>query len=70
MISNKKEWILEQKDCANMLGISLKEYEKSLSNIKINKPIKENKKYVFDNSILKMFGASEKDLKKRKETIG
>ena len=44
----------------------MKEYNDSLKKIKVNKPIKENKKYSFDNSILKLFGASEKDLKKRK----
>ena len=66
MISTKKDFYLEKKDCADLLGLSMKEYNDSLKKIKVNKPIKENKKYSFDNSILKLFGASEKDLKKRK----
>ena len=63
---DKKQFIEEEKDCASMLGLTLKEYRKSLKNIKVNnfnKRNETNKKY--DNSILKSLGLSEKDLKFR-----
>ena len=69
LIKTKKELELEQKDCADLLGISLKEYKKSLKRIKINKPLTENHKYKYDNSILELFGASEEDLKKKRAII-
>ena len=61
---DKQQFIEEEKDCASMLGLTLKEYRKSLKNIKVNNFNNEtNKKY--DNSILKSLGLSEKDLKLR-----
>lgn len=63
---DKKQFIEEEKDCASMLGLTLKEYRKRLKNIKVNnfnKRNETNKKY--DNSILKSLGLSEKDLKLR-----
>ena len=64
---NRQQFIEEEKDCASMLGLTLKEYRKSLKNIKVhnyNKKNSTNKKY--NNSILKSFGLSEKDLKHRR----
>ena len=63
---NRRQFIEEEKDCASMLGLTLEEYRKSLKNIKVhnyNKKNNTNKKY--NNSILKSFGLSEKDLKHR-----
>ncbi len=63
---NRQQFIEEEKDCASMLGLTLKEYRKSLKNIKVhnyNKKNSTNKKY--NNSILKSLGLSEKDLKHR-----
>ncbi len=61
---NKKEYLKSQKDCAKMLGLSLKKYNESLQNIKIVKfkNKKENKKDTIN--LLHELGLSEKDLKK------
>lgn len=62
---NKKEYIKSQKDCASMLGLSLKEYEESLKNIKCSKFSKNaSKKNKVDN-ILSALGLSKKNLKKK-----
>ena len=64
---NRQQFIEEEKDCASMLGLTLKEYRKSLKNIKVhnyNKKNSTNKKY--NNSILKSLGLAEKDLKHRR----
>ena len=64
---DKQQFIEEEKDCASMLGLTLKEYRQSLKNIKVhdyNKTNETNKKY--DNSILKSLGLSEKDLKRKR----
>ena len=63
---DRKQFVEEEKDCASMLGLTLKEYRQSLKNVKVqnyNKKKYINKKY--DNSILKSLGLSEKDLKRR-----
>ena len=41
---NKKRFIKSQKDCASMLGMSLKEYDDYRENIKVikRKPIEKN----------------------------
>ncbi len=62
---NKKEYIREQKDCAKMLGISLKEYRTDLKNTTAPKKEKDSKNIKYDNSFLKLFNASELDLKKK-----
>lgn len=63
---NEKEYKKEKKDCAKMLGISLKEYEADLKSIIVPK-LKVNEECVeYDNSILELFGAKESDLKKKK----
>ena len=62
---SKKQFIEEEKDCAAMLGLTLKEYRQNLKNTKVNNTERKRKK-VYDNSILYKLGLSEKDLKKRK----
>lgn len=68
MIS-KKQFIREQKDCADMLGMSLKEYQEYIKNTKIVNKNEENEKVTYDNSFLKSFGVGEEILKKRKYNI-
>ncbi len=63
---SKKETILEDKDCANMLGLQVNEYRESLKNIKA--PAKESideKNIQYDNNLLKFLGIKQSDLKKR-----
>lgn len=62
---SKKQFIEEEKDCAAMLGLTLKEYRQDLKNTKVHNTERKRKK-VYDNSILYKLGLSEKDLKKRK----
>lgn len=62
---HKNELIKEQKDCANMLGMSLNEYQDSLKNTKVPVKEKDISKVVYDNSILKSLGIKEKMLKKK-----
>ena len=61
---NKKEYLKSQKDCAKMLGLSLKKYNESLKNIKVVKfkNKKANKKETI--SILNELGLNENNLKK------
>lgn len=63
---NNKEVILEEKECAEMLGMSVKKYRESLKKVKA--PAKENisdDKIKYDNSVLNFLGIKESDLKKR-----
>ena len=63
---SKKETILEDKDCANMLGLQVNEYRESLKNIKA--PAQESideKNIQYDNNLLKFLGIKQSDLKKR-----
>lgn len=48
-----------------MLGISLKEYRTDLKNTTAPKKEKDSKNIKYDNSFLKLFNASELDLKKK-----
>lgn len=62
----KKEAILEDEDCAAMLGVSVEKYRESLNNIKA--PTEENingKKVEYDNSLLNFLGIKESDLKRK-----
>lgn len=64
---NKKQFLAEEKECAEMLGMSLEEYRHDVKNTKVPAHYSNkisSKKY--DNSILKSLGLSEKDLKTRK----
>ena len=58
---NELEFKNSQSDCAKLLGLTLKEYNENLKNIKCskfdNKPLKDD--------ILKKLGLSKKDLKRR-----
>lgn len=62
---SRKEFLKEEKECADMLGLTLKEYRESLKNIKVKKN-EENIKQKYDNSILNFLGLSSNDLKRRK----
>lgn len=62
---SKKEFLNEEKECADMLGLSIEEYRKNLKNTKISRENK-SKKQRYDNSILEFLGLSSKDLKRRK----
>lgn len=64
---NKKEFIKEEKDCADMLGMNIEEYRKYVQDIKI--PTKQSKKEKYDNSILEKLGLSIADLKKRRVNV-
>ena len=60
---SKKQFMSEEKECAEMLGMTLKEYRDDLKNTKVSVYHSVKKK---DNSILKSLGLNEKDLKTRK----
>lgn len=63
---SKKDVILEEKECAEMLGMSLEEYRKDMKNIKVSSIEKKTLKDIeYDNSILDYLGICEKDLKKK-----
>lgn len=65
MMFSKKEMIKEEKDCAVMLGMSIKEYHDYVKNTKVpTKKDKKNNKY--DNTILCKLGLTSNDLKRRK----
>lgn len=62
---NEKEFQREEKQCADLLGMSLKDYRKYVRQTKIvTKEQKTN--YEYDNSILSKLGLSSNDLKTRK----
>lgn len=64
---DKKSLISAQKDCASMLGMSLKEYQRELKNTKLPSKDVSKGKVEYDNSILKSLGISESLLKKKKK---
>lgn len=64
MLNNKKR-IKEEKECAEMLGMTVDEYRYELKNVKIPKREKTGN-YTFDNTILKKIGLNEEALKKNK----
>ena len=66
---SKKEFLEEEKDCADMLGVSIDEYHKDLDKTKLPKGDKESDNYSFDNSFLNYLGLDEKCLKKRKDEV-
>ena len=68
MIS-KEEFLEEEKDCADMLGVNLDEYHKDLKETKLPKKEKQNDNYSFDNSFLYYLGLDEECLKKRKDEV-
>ena len=52
---NKDEFLKEEKDCADMLGVSIDEYRKSLKETKLPKGEKQSDNYSFDNSLLNYY---------------
>lgn len=64
---SKKQFIEEEKDCAAMLGLTLKEYRQDLKNTKVHNT-ESNEKTIYNNSILYKLGLSEKDLKKERQS--
>lgn len=60
---NKREFLKEEKECANMLGMNLEEYRKSIKSAKASNKNSKNKNYKYDNSILKKLGLSKSNLK-------
>ena len=61
-MENEKEFLKSEKDCADMLGMSLDEYEEFCKDIKIPKDI-DNENIEYDNSILESLGLTLEDLK-------
>jgi len=64
---SEKEFIESQKECANMLGMTLSEYEEYCKNVKIpektlDEDLKNKRKY--NNNILNFLGLTPEDLKK------
>ncbi len=68
MIS-ENEFLEEEKDCADMLGVSIDEYHNDLKNTKLPKGEKQDDNYSFDNSFLNYLGLDEECLKKRKDEV-
>ena len=57
---NEKEFLKSQKECASMLGMSLKEYNEYLKKIKVNNNVKKD---ASDNTFLKFINIKESQLK-------
>ena len=68
-MSSKKEFFEDEKDCADMLGVSVEEYRNSLKNIKHSSKETKSDNYSFDNSILDYLGLNEECLKKKKNEV-
>ncbi len=66
---NKDEFLREEKDCANMLGVSVEEYRKSLTQTKPSQQEKQNGNFSYDNSITNYLGFDDDCLKKRKDEV-
>ena len=67
---NKQQFMKEEKDCASLMGLTLKEYRQSLKNVKANNKIRDNtKKRKYDNSILDRLKQLKKDLKYREKNF-
>ena len=67
---NRKEFIKSQKECAEMLGMSLKVYEQYCKNIKVSHKIKKTKDIKNDDynkEILEFLKLDRSALKKWKE---
>ena len=66
---SKEEFLKEEKDCADMLGVSIDEYHNDLEKTKLPKGENQSDNYSFDNSFLNYLGLDERDLKKRKDEV-
>lgn len=62
---DKKQLLESQKECAKMLGMTLKEYKEYLKNAKVNTTPKSQQAQ--DNSFLQFLGLKKTQLKLRKE---
>lgn len=61
---NEKEILKSQKECADMLGMTLKEYNEYLKKTKVNDDIKND---IVDTNFLKAINIKESQLKLRKD---
>lgn len=66
---NKKDFLESQKECAKMLGMTLKQYEEYLKNTKINDSINSKIETETDNDnySLQFFNLKKNQLKLRKD---
>lgn len=62
---SEEELLKEEKDCADMLGMSLDEYRDYVRQTKVK--MQEDNKRDYNDKILEELGLTEKDLKRRKE---
>lgn len=62
---SKDEFLKEEKDCADMLGLTVEEYRKSAKKVKVSSKEQETG-YIFDNTLLQQMGFDENILKKSK----
>ena len=63
---NEKEFQIEEKECADLLGMTLEEYHNNLKTIQSTTP-EINTEPNYDNSILETLGLTVNDLKLQKE---
>ena len=66
---NKKDFLESQKECAKMLGMTLKQYEENIKNTKINDSINSKTETETDNDnySLQFFNLKKSQLKLRKD---
>lgn len=63
---NEQDFLKEEKRCAQLLGMTLEEYRKYKSKVKVPTQNKKEQNEKKDNSILKKLGLEIRDLKSRK----
>lgn len=61
---NEKEFLKSQKECADILGMTLKEYDECLKKSKVNNNIKND---TIDKGFLENLNLKESQLKTRKD---
>lgn len=64
---SERQFLEEEKDCAAILGLTLKEYRQDLKNTKVHNVEEQDTREIYDNSILYKLGLSEEDLKKERQ---
>ena len=67
---NRKEFIKSQKECAELLGMSLEEYKQYCKNIKVTNKIPQNdnkKQNDYNKVILEFLKLNRSALKKRED---
>lgn len=57
---SEKEFLKSQKECASMIGMTLKEYNEYLEKVKVNDDIKKD---TIDSNFLKAINIEESQLK-------